>query len=200
MARADGGHMRPQDFYLPATRTQGLLLPSSAPGERLRGLLTLPADMSLSATVVHWTQETSGEIAFPVNPLHPVLAQGLAAVLVEHLPARAAELPKAPPSWGWLEHNLLFLEDGMVIARSVTEGRYKGHTLPRSDARTPEPDAWAELNAAALGERETRYSPALAFWDAITAWTATQERNGQSERHRIALDYVGQAMYRTVPL
>lgn len=90
--------MRPQDFYLPATRTQGLLLPSSAPGERLRGLLTLPADMSLSATVVHWTQETSGEIAFPVNPLHPVLAQGLAAVLVEHLPARAAELPKAPPS------------------------------------------------------------------------------------------------------
>ena len=192
--------MRPQEFYLPATRTTGLLLPSSAPGERLRGLLTIPAEMSLTTTVMQWTQETTGELSFPSTPVHPVLRQGLASVLGEQLPTRTSELPKAPPFWSWLDHNLLFLDDGLVVSRSVAKGRYEGHRLPRSDAKTPEPDAWAELDAAALGERETRYSPALAFWDAITAWTASQERNGQAERHRIALDYVSQAMYRTVPL
>ena len=192
--------MPPQTFYLSATRTQGLLLPTTASDERVRGLLVLPAELSLITTVVRWTQGTGGEIAFPSDPLHTVLQQGLTSSLVEHLPTRAVGLPKAPPSWGWLEHNLLFLDDGMVVSQSVTKGRYEGHTLPRSDAKTPEPDAWAELDAAARGERETRYSPALAFWDAIKAWTATQERNGQSERHRITLDYVSQAMYRTIPL
>lgn len=192
--------MPPQTFYLSATRTQGLLLPTTASDERVRGLLTLPAELSLPTTVLRWTQATHGEISFPSSPLHTVLEQGLASVLVEQLPTRASDLPKAPPLWGWLENNLLFLEDGLVISWSMAKGRYDGHALSRLHGKAPEADAWAELNAAALGERETRYSPALAFWDAIKAWTATQEGNGRSARNRLALDYVSQAMYRTVPL
>lgn len=197
--------MHPQTFHVSATRTQGLLLPTTVSDERVRGLLTLPAELSLSSTVIRWTQATSGEISFPsisfpCTALHPVLEQGLAAVLIDHLPTRAADLPKAPPLWGWLEDNLLFLEDGMVISRSRVKEKYEGHRLQRRDGRTPEADAWAELNAAALGERETRYSPALAFWDAIKTWTTTQEGNGRSARHRLALEYVSQAMSRAVPL
>lgn len=192
--------MRPQEFSLTATRTLGLLLPTTASDERVRGLLVLPAELSLTTTVVRWTQATNGDISFPSGNLHPVLEQGLAAVLKERLPTRASELPEAPPLWGWLENNLLFLEDGLIISPSRVKGDYTTHALSRRDGKVPEADAWIELKAAGLGERETRYSPALAFWEAINAWTADQEENGRSARNRLALEYVGQAMYRTVPL